>query len=123
MPSSLCHLASATCSRASPNGVSKQTAWLSMSVGSPLTVHGNEQVTDIPGKTVWTAFCAEGLGANVQHYQKGGLSPKVCAEWSLPPNWDLKAQMAFGTPTGPPRGGFEKQFAPIEPRVRVFGKS
>jgi len=94
-----------------------------MLVGSPRPLHSEEQVTNTPGTTGWTAFCAEGLGANIQHYQKGGLTPKVCAEWGLPANWDLKAQMAFGTPAGPPRGGFEKQFAPIEPRVRVFGKN
>jgi len=62
------------------------------------------------------------MSANIQHYQKGGLTEKVNAEWGLPAHWDLKCQMAFGTPNGPPRGGVEKQFAPIEPRVKIFSK-
>lgn len=68
----------------------------------------------------WTAFCAEGLGCSLQHYQKG-LTERINAEWGLPSHWVLNAQLVFGTPNGPPRGGVEKQFADIEPRVRVFG--
>ncbi|KAK4690161.1 uncharacterized protein P7C71_g6561, partial [Lecanoromycetidae sp. Uapishka_2] len=71
----------------------------------------------------WTAFCAEGLGGNIQHYQKNGLTEKISAEWGLPAHWDLKAQMNIGTPNGPPRGGVEKAFADLEPRVKVFGKN
>jgi predicted oxidoreductase (fatty acid repression mutant protein) len=69
---------------------------------------------------VWTAFCAEGLGCNLQHYQKY-LGDSVNAEWRLPSNWVLRAQLVFGTADGPPRGGLEKQFADIEPRLKVFG--
>ncbi|KAL9101307.1 MAG: hypothetical protein Q9163_003419 [Psora crenata] len=69
---------------------------------------------------VWTAFCAEGLGCNLQHYQKY-IGPKLNEEWGLPQSWVPHAQLVFGTPDGPPRGGVEKQFADIEPRVKVFG--
>ncbi|CAF9936042.1 hypothetical protein IMSHALPRED_010440 [Imshaugia aleurites] len=68
----------------------------------------------------WTALCAEGLGCNLQHHQRG-LTERISAEWGLPSHWVLRAQLVFGTPNGPPRGGVEKQFAPIEPRVKVFG--
>ena len=70
----------------------------------------------------WTAFCAEGLGCSLQHYQKG-LTERINAEWGLPSHWVLSAQLVFGTPNGPPRGGVEKQFADIEPRVKVFGST
>jgi len=65
----------------------------------------------------------EGLGANLQHLQ-AQLSKAVAADksWNVPESWSLRAQLVFGKPTGPPRGGVEKQFAPLEPRVKVFGK-
>ena len=70
--------------------------------------------------SAWTAFSAEGLGCSLQHYQKG-IGEQVAAEWGLPTHWNLRAQLVFGTPDGPPRGGENKQFADIEPRVKVFG--
>lgn len=70
--------------------------------------------------TTWTAFCAEGLGCSLQHYQKG-LTERINAEWGLPSHWVMNAQLVFGAPNGPPRGGIEKKFADIEPRVKVFG--
>ncbi|KAN0106327.1 Nitroreductase [Hyaloscypha variabilis] len=71
----------------------------------------------------WTALANEGLGANLQHLQ-AQLSKAVAADksWNVPESWSLRAQLVFGKPTGPPRGGVEKQFAPLEPRVKVFGK-
>ncbi|KAI4127280.1 MAG: hypothetical protein LQ338_003284 [Usnochroma carphineum] len=68
----------------------------------------------------WTALCAEGFGCNLQHYQKG-LTEKINSTWGLPSHWLLRAQLVFGLPNGPPRGGVEKQFSDIEPRVKVFG--
>ena len=69
---------------------------------------------------VWTAFCAEGLGANLQHYQKY-LGETLAKTFGLPSTWEAKAQLVFGAPNGPPRGGVEKPFADIEPRVKVLG--
>ena len=39
------------------------------------------------------------------------------AEWKLPENWELVAQMPFGVPLQEPG---QKEFNPIEERVRVF---
>lgn len=69
---------------------------------------------------VWTAFATEGMGASIQHYQKGGLMKKISEEWDLPLHWDLKCQMPFGVPDGPPRGGVNKNFPPVEPKVKVI---
>lgn len=41
----------------------------------------------------------------------------------VPAQWKGTVQLVFGAPDGPPRGGVEKQFAPIEPRVSVMGGS
>lgn len=65
---------------------------------------------------IWMAFEAEGLGANLQHYNPL-IDEKVKAEWSLPESWKLIAQMPFGKPTAPAR---EKQFNPLEERLKVF---
>ncbi|KAF9558775.1 Nitroreductase [Agrocybe pediades] len=65
----------------------------------------------------WTALTAEGLGCSLQHYKPNA---EVLAEWKLPQSWVLHAQLVFGTPTGPPRGG-EKVFPSLEDKVLVRG--
>ncbi|KAF4984936.1 hypothetical protein FDECE_16965 [Fusarium decemcellulare] len=67
--------------------------------------------------TIWLALDAEGLGANLQHYNPI-IDPKVADEWDIPPTWKLKAQMVFGERTDTPG---EKEFMPLEERYRVFG--
>ncbi|KAG0651980.1 nitroreductase HBN [Hyphodiscus hymeniophilus] len=68
----------------------------------------------------WTALATEGLGCNLQHYH--AIIGKAVAEiWKVPQTWRLRAELVFGTPSGPPRGGVEKQFAPLEGRVQVYG--
>jgi uncharacterized protein len=69
----------------------------------------------------WTALSAEGLGCNLQHYQ-AFINSQVHATWNVPETWGLRAQLVFGTPTGPPRGGVDKEFAPLEGRSVVHGK-
>ncbi|KAH6717513.1 nitroreductase [Leptodontidium sp. 2 PMI_412] len=69
----------------------------------------------------WTALANEGLGCNLQHLHPT-ISKGVAATWDVPESWSLRAQLVFGKPTGPPRGGVDKQFAPLEPRVKVYGK-
>ncbi|KAJ7163386.1 nitroreductase [Mycena filopes] len=68
---------------------------------------------------VWTAFCLEGLGANLQH--NGAYSAELVADiqkaFSLPTTWTSTAIMPFGDPAAPPG---EKAFGPIEDRVKVF---
>ncbi len=96
-------------------------AWHNMLVRSPnLDVVPLHKHSLHLHRLAWTALCAEGFGANLQHYQKG-LTERIVQEWNLPTDWVLKAQLVFGTPDGPPRGGIEKTFADIESRVKVFG--
>ncbi|KAI0834591.1 Nitroreductase [Hypoxylon sp. FL0890] len=66
---------------------------------------------------VWTALTAEGLGANLQHYNPL-IDNKVASEWGIPDNWKLNAQLVFGGIAGdaPP-----KDFQPIETRFKVAG--
>ncbi|MGM1045389.1 MAG: nitroreductase family protein [Bacillota bacterium] len=65
---------------------------------------------------VWTALEAEGLGASLQHYNPL-IDEKVRNEWNLPESWKLIAQMPFGKPTAEPS---EKEFKPLEDRVKLF---
>ncbi|MNN04950.1 Nitroreductase family protein [compost metagenome] len=65
---------------------------------------------------VWTALSEAGLGATLQHYNPL-IDEKVTAEWSIPASWKLIAQMPFGKPVATPG---EKEFAPIDSRLKVF---
>ncbi|KAF5138433.1 putative nitroreductase HBN1 [Metarhizium anisopliae] len=66
---------------------------------------------------LWTALELEGLGANLQHYNPI-IDDKVAATWSLPRSWRLNAQLVFGGRAGEPG---DKEFKPLEDRVKVFG--
>jgi predicted oxidoreductase (fatty acid repression mutant protein) len=66
---------------------------------------------------LWTSFVAEGLGANLQHYNPL-IAEKVAAEWKVPPIWKLNAQLVFGGRTAP---ADPKTFEPIENIVKVSG--
>ncbi len=65
---------------------------------------------------IWTALELEGLGASLQHYNPL-IDDKVRSEWGLPQEWKLIAQMPFGHPEQAPG---EKQFEPLEKRLRVI---
>ncbi|MEK5504285.1 nitroreductase [Paenibacillus peoriae] len=65
---------------------------------------------------VWTALEQEGLGASLQHYNPL-IDEKVKNEWNIPEHWKLIAEMPFGKPTFQPG---EKEFQPIEERVKTF---
>ncbi|KAI9343258.1 Nitroreductase-like protein [Zopfochytrium polystomum] len=80
--------------------------------------HGNAMAQYV----LWTALCAEGLGCNLQHFNPT-IDAAVAAAWNVPAEWKLRAQLVFGEKLGPPRGGVDKKFKPIEPRVRVFGSA
>lgn len=67
--------------------------------------------------TVWVALEDAGLGASLQHYNPL-IDDQVKEEWKLPKKWKLHAQMPFGKPVEAPG---EKQFSPIENRVKIFG--
>jgi len=66
---------------------------------------------------VWTALEAEGLGANLQHYNPL-IDQKVAATWGLSKDWELNAQLVFGKKEG--EAG-EKTFLAPEERFKVFG--
>jgi predicted oxidoreductase (fatty acid repression mutant protein) len=65
---------------------------------------------------VWAGLEAEGLGASLQHY--GPVIEEVARKkWDIPAEWRFISQMPFGAPVGEPG---EKDFLPLEDRVRVF---
>ena len=66
---------------------------------------------------VWTALEAEGLGANLQHYNPL-IDSKVAAQWNIPSDWDLSGQLVFGTPMGEPS---KKTYTSVEERFKSFG--
>lgn len=58
----------------------------------------------------------EGFGASLQHYNEL-IEENVKKEWDIPENWRMIAQMPFGKPIEEPG---EKDFAPLEDRIRIF---
>lgn len=66
---------------------------------------------------IWTALEAEGLGANLQHYNPL-IDAKVAEKWNVPKDWELNAQLVFGTPAGGPG---EKTFIDVKERFKVYG--
>jgi len=65
---------------------------------------------------IWTALEAEGLGANLQHYNPL-IDAQVAAEWKVPSSWTLSAQLVFGGRTG---DAGPKEFAPLEQKFKTF---
>ncbi len=66
--------------------------------------------------TTWSLLENVGFGASLQHYNPL-IDKDVQAEWHLPEEWRLIAQMPFGLPAAPPS---DKTFEPLEARMRVF---
>lgn len=65
---------------------------------------------------VWAALAAEGLGANLQHYNPL-IDGWVAKKTGVPDSWKLVAQMPFGTPLS---AAGDKAFAPLDQRVLVL---
>lgn len=65
---------------------------------------------------IWTSLELEGFGASLQHYNPL-IDEEVKKEWGIPAQWRLMSQLVFGKPTAP---AGEKQFAPLEDRIKVF---
>jgi uncharacterized protein len=65
---------------------------------------------------VWTSLELEGFGASLQHYNPL-IDEEVKKQWNIPDSWELMAQMPFGKPVAGPN---EKQFQPVEDRVKFF---
>ena len=70
----------------------------------------SEQSTGIASFAVWNALAEVGVGANIQHYNPV-IDEKVAAEWDIPANLVLRAQMPFGEKL--------QEAAPIERTSRV----
>lgn len=66
--------------------------------------------------TIWTMLEDMGFGVNLQHYNPL-IDETVAKEWNIPANWKLIAEMPFGAPIGEPG---EKEFKPLEERIKVF---
>jgi len=70
---------------------------------------------------LWTALEAEGLGANLQHYNPI-IDNKAKGHWKIPLEWSLKGQLVFGgVAEGVKEGLSKKEFQPIEERVFIHG--
>ncbi|KAI8930863.1 hypothetical protein NX059_011880 [Plenodomus lindquistii] len=67
---------------------------------------------------LWMALSLEGLGCNLQHINPI-VDQRIAGLWNISPQWSLKAQLVFGTPSGEPP--HEKAFFPIEDRLFVYG--
>ncbi|QAA30915.1 nitroreductase family protein [Clostridium manihotivorum] len=76
----------------------------------------SQQASGMHQFVVWTGLEIEGFGVSLQHYNEL-IEQDVKSEWNVPANWKLIAQMPFGKPTAEPA---EKQFQPLEERVKVF---
>ncbi|MDR6543806.1 nitroreductase family protein [Acinetobacter bereziniae] len=55
-----------------------------------------EHSTAIAQFATWTALNSDGLGASLQHYNPI-VDEQVHAEWDIPKNWKLRAQLVFGS--------------------------
>ncbi|MNH75879.1 Nitroreductase family protein [compost metagenome] len=76
----------------------------------------SEQSSGMLQFVVWTALELEGLGASLQHYNPI-IDEAIVSEWGIPESWRLRAQLPFGKIADP---AGEKQFQPLEERVKVF---
>lgn len=66
--------------------------------------------------TIWTMLEEAGFGVSLQHYNPL-IDEEVIKTWNLPSDWKLVAEMPFGVPT---QGPGEKEFKPLDERVKVF---
>lgn len=67
---------------------------------------------------LWTTLQAEGLGANLQHYNPV-IDAEVTKTWGIPETWKLDAQLVFGG--RPEEEEAPKERKPFEEVVKVFG--
>lgn len=65
---------------------------------------------------IWTTLEDLGLGASLQHYNPL-IDGEVRRTWTLPEEWELIAEMPFGTPAGEPG---EKKIEDLSTRIKIF---
>lgn len=75
-----------------------------------------EHSTAIAQFSTWTALHTEGLGASLQHYNPI-VDEQVHAEWDIPENWKLRAQLVFGSVEGEAHA---KDYLEDDQRFKVF---
>lgn len=80
----------------------------------------SEHNNAIQALNLWMALTLEGFGCNLQHINPT-VDQSIVGRWGISPQWSLKAQLVFGTPSGEPP--HEKVFTPTEERVFVHGGS
>ncbi|PNK60677.1 nitroreductase family protein [Psychrobacter sp. FDAARGOS_221] len=66
---------------------------------------------------IWTALASLNIGANLQHYSPI-IDEPVAKAWNIDSDWKLIAQMVFGGISEP---AGDKQYAPLETRLKVYG--
>jgi predicted oxidoreductase (fatty acid repression mutant protein) len=76
----------------------------------------SQQTSAMHQLAVWTMLEDLGLGVNLQHYNPL-IDKDVEKEWNIPATWKLIAEMPFGMPLAQPG---EKQFKPLDERIKVF---
>ena len=76
----------------------------------------SQQTSAMHQLAVWTMLEDIGLGVNLQHYNPL-IDKDVEKEWNIPSSWKLIAEMPFGKPLAQPG---EKQFRPLDERIKVF---
>lgn len=76
-----------------------------------------EQSNGMAQFAVWTALADAGVGASLQHYNPL-VDEMVRKHWGVSGNWQLRAQMPFGSNEAVPG---EKTFMEDEARFKVFG--
>lgn len=71
---------------------------------------------------LWTALEAEGLGANLQHYQVvESVSKEAAGMFGVPESWDMAAQLVFGGIEEGGRPTEAKEKKSTDETVKVFG--
>ena len=79
-------------------------------------VQWSEHSAGIVQILTWLGLESVGFGASLQHYNPL-IDEAVKKEWDIDQNWELIAQMPFGTPIAEPA---EKTIIPVEERLFVF---
>ncbi|KAJ5375277.1 hypothetical protein N7517_007283 [Penicillium concentricum] len=81
----------------------------------------SEHTSGMHQYALWVALEAEGLGANIQHYNPLA-DQQASTNWDIPQNWQLKAQLVFGGYGGAARDSLSpKEQQPVEARLFVHG--
>lgn len=76
----------------------------------------SEQTSAMHQLAIWTMLEDSGLGASLQHYNPL-IDEDVHRQWNIPENWQLIAQMPFGTPL---KESEEKPKLPVSETVKTF---